>query len=132
MASESPQESFGCTQCWPPDAAAAWDARGSLVPYSTLIDDSHLMVMILTCPPCTQQFVSIFLEFVDWADSDDSQYWTVLPLTAAEVRDLAVRDEPSVIATLNRLAPNRRCLKRDWPKGEAIQVSWGTGVHIVT
>jgi hypothetical protein len=130
VAAEVPDGSFGCGQCWPPDAAAAWEARGSLTPRSSLIDDLHLGVTLVGCPTCNQQFVSVFLEFVDWADGDDPQYWTVLPLTEPEVAELAGLDRPSLIAKLNGTDRGRRCLQRDYPKGESVRLSWGTGIWI--
>jgi len=132
VAPEGPEGSFGCGQCWPPDATAAWEARAALTPRSSLIDDLHLGVTLLGCSTCNQQFVSVFLEFVDWADGDDPQYWTVLPLTEPEVAELAGLDRPSLIAKLNTADRSRRSLQRDYPKGGTVRLSWGTGIWIAS
>ncbi len=82
------REDFGCGRCCPPSADAAWEARRSLTHVVKLIDDLHFHVMILACPGCNQRFLSVFTEMVDWAEGDDSQYWTLLPITGAEAADL--------------------------------------------
>ena len=73
MVDDGPKWDFGCERCWPPIADAAWEARGGLTHVAELIDDSHFHVMILACPCCTQRFVSIFTETIDWEDGDDPQ-----------------------------------------------------------
>ncbi|MBM4090244.1 MAG: hypothetical protein FJ276_12605, partial [Planctomycetes bacterium] len=70
MTKQTDQERFGCQHCWPAKAEAAWDARRGLNKQADLIDESHFHVMILACPRCSQRFVSIFTEMVDWADGD--------------------------------------------------------------
>jgi hypothetical protein len=55
-------EDFGCASCWPPTAADAWEARSTLTHVAELIDESHFHVMILACPRCSQNFVSVFTE----------------------------------------------------------------------
>src|SRR5262245_19992797 len=84
------EENFGCDECWPQSAEAAWDARSRLQREAELIDESHFHVTILGCAQCRQRYVSIFAETVDWADGDDPQYWTLVPVTTSEV-DALVR-----------------------------------------
>jgi len=114
--------SFGCERCWPPSAEEAWAARSTLTQQREWIDESHFRVVLLACPRCSQRFVSVFTETVDWADGDDPQYWTVLPVTAAEVERL----EASAIteSALNALAPERRSLRRDHPKAANPRTYW--------
>jgi hypothetical protein len=118
---------FGCRACWPASADAAWAARSTLARTNELIDDSHLIVALLACPSCGQQFVSIFVEEIDWVDGDDPQRWMLLPVTDAEARDLARTGEASVESSVWRLAGGRRSLHRDSPKGGPIVVSWRPG-----
>lgn len=125
-----PVADFGCTDCWPSHADAAWEARSTLDRVAELIDDSHLHVTVLACSACTQRFLSMFQEDVDWVDGDDPQYWTVLPVTPAEAAELL---EPAAALTatrLNALGPGRRSLHRSRPKGDAERISWGTGVSV--
>jgi hypothetical protein len=121
---------FGCRSCWPASADEAWAARSGLARTRELIDDSHLIVALLACPSCGQQFVSIFAEEVDWVDGDDPQSWTLVPITDAEARELARTEEASVEAGVWRLASGRRSLRRDHPKGGPIVVSWRQGGSI--
>lgn len=122
---------FGCARCWPSSADEALEASKALVPGQELIDTSHLGVTIRTCPNCGQRFVAVFLEHVDWQDGDDSQYWTLLPITESESVDLLAMNETAAIARLNGLPLLRRCLQRDHSKGGPETVSWGSGVWIV-
>jgi hypothetical protein len=130
MGTDPADERFGCDACWPPSAAAAWESRGRLTDVASPVDDSHLLVSVLACPDCTQQFVYVFLEFVDWADGDDPQYCTLLPVTEAEAAELADGDRSAVVARVNALPQTRRCLQRDSPKGEAERTDWGRGIMI--
>ncbi len=117
MGDDGPEDDFGCERCWPSAADAAWGARGALTHEAELIDESHFHVMILTCSRCTQSFVSVFTEMVDWADGDDPQYWTLLPVTAAEAADVVQHGDLLTESKLDALGAGRRCLRSDHPKG---------------
>ena len=123
-------EKFGCERCWPPFAEAAEMARRAHTHEAELIDESHFHVMIRACAGCAQRFVSIFTEIIDWADGDDPQYWTLLPITQAEAADLIQRSGSLSETTLNALGANRRCLRHDRPKGESARSYWSTGVLV--
>jgi hypothetical protein len=124
------KQDFGCERCWPSAADAAWAARASLTHVQELIDESHFHVMILACPHCTQRFVSIFTEMIDWKDGDDPQYWTLLPITETEAVDLIQHQDSLTEPRLDGLGSDRRCLQRDRPKGEAERIYWGTGIFV--
>jgi len=126
----APMQTFGCDACWPADAHAAWGARARLSRVSALIDESHLIVTILACPRCAQRFVSVFTETIDWADGDDPQYWTLLPIAVDEAEDLVQRAASLNEASLNALGPERRSLRRDIPKGAPPRVFWGSGILV--
>jgi hypothetical protein len=123
-------ERHGCDQCWPPAADAAWDARTALKQVEHLVDDSHFGVSILVCLACRQQFVSVFLEEVDWVDGDDPQYWTMVPATEADVADLVRQRNELSEATFRSFAPTRQCLQRDCPKGTPCRAYWRTGIPV--
>ena len=79
---------FGCASCWPAGADAAWEARQSLGREAELTDEPHFHTMLLVCGACGQRFLSVLIETVDWANGDDPQHWSLLPLTAHEAAEL--------------------------------------------
>jgi len=121
---------FGCQQCWPESADAANAARSTLKREHDLIDESHFHVMTMKCPACSQVFVSVFTETVDFADGEDPQYWITLPLTAAEAEDLAKQGDGLTEAALNALGPGRKSLAHDFPKGGTPTSYWRTGMNV--
>ena len=122
-------ETFGCAACWPAAAEAAWEATG-LTHVGDVIDESHFHVTIVACPSCLQHFVSVFTETIDWDGGDDPQYWTLLPITAAESADLLERRDSVSERMLNALGPARRSLRLEHPKGSDRRIFWGTGLLI--
>jgi hypothetical protein len=124
------EEKFGCEWCWPPSADAAWEARSALVRTGELIDESHFHVMILDCRRCSQRFLSVFTEAIDWEAGDDPQYWTLLPLTKADASDVLNQPQPLTEPKLEALGPQRRCLRRAHPKGANPTTSWGSGIIV--
>ncbi len=131
MGNDRLKENLGCDRCWPPSADAAWEARRQLIRGNPLIDELHYGVWILTCSACSQHFISIFTEEIDWADGDDSQYWIVMPLTQQEAADIAGRGGSLTEEGLNSLASDRRSLRRDYPKGADVpRLFWASGVSI--
>jgi hypothetical protein len=121
---------FGCEHCWPCESDAAWEARSGHVHEADLIDESHFHVMIMACMKCTQRFLSVFTEVIDWADGEDPQYWTLLPLTSRESRDLIERQDSLTEAQLNSLGTGRRSLRRDHPKAAPSRAYWCTGIAV--
>lgn len=131
MTKELSPEEFGCERCWPDSADAAWIARGTFAPESTIVDESHFHVMILSCPHCSHRFLSVFTETIDWQDGEDPQYWTLLPLTIAEATALAQNDGPPLDeSVLNALGPGRKSLGHNCPKGKEPVSYWGIGLRI--
>lgn len=131
MGPEGAKDSYGCARCWPSDASEAWEARAGLTRAAELIDQSHFHVMILVCPDCAQNFVSVFTEQVDWEDGEDPQYWKLFPLTRAEAKHLTRRRRSVTGASLKGFGSDRRCLQTDFPKGVDEPYSvWTTGLFI--
>lgn len=116
---------FGCARCWPADADAAWEARDTLRRETELTDEPHFHVMLLACGACGQRFLSVFIETVDWANGEDPQHWSLLPLTAHEAAELRGGLSGSGLAALGR---HRRSLRRDHPAPGAARAFWATGV----
>lgn len=91
---------FGCVACCAEDAAVAQAHHRSpdgVRPERMIRDDSHFIVSVQRCGLCSQAFVSVFTEYIDWVASQDAQYRTVLPITDAEADDLVA----------GRLSPHR-------------------------
>ncbi len=123
-------EPRGCEHCWPEDAAKAGAALMSLTVVAELIDQSHFHVMVRACPHCSQPYLTVFAERVDWANSDDSQYWSRMPLTAEEAASLTSGRERATEAGIRAISPDRRALQHDYPSGEPARVYWTTGMAI--
>jgi hypothetical protein len=130
MADPTQSQHFGCKDCWPANADAAWTARNSLSHLEELIDESHFHVMILACPQCNQRFISVFTETIDWTGGDDPQYWTLLPITEPEADSLVQQRDSLSETKLNALGPGRRSLWRNHPKAVPARVLWGTGILV--
>ncbi|MEE1788328.1 hypothetical protein PUR71_36340 [Streptomyces sp. SP17BM10] len=93
-------------------------------------DDSHFIVSVQRCGLCSQAFVSVFTEYVDWVASRDAQYRTVLPVTDAEAADLMEgRLTPHRVGALGH---GRRHLQSDWPsEADDPSVYWSDGTFEV-
>ena len=85
--------------------------------------------MVLACPNCSQRFLSVFTETIDWVDGEDPQYWTTLPITPAESADLAKHSPPGEV-DINAIGHGRRCLQHDSPKGVSPRSCWGNGILV--
>jgi len=130
MGDDRAKQDFGCERCGPSSADAAWKARRALTTAHELIDKSHFYVAILACTRCTQRFVFVWTEMIDWQDGDDPQYSTLLPITEAEAVDLVEQRDSLTETKLNVLGRDRRCLRRDHPKGAVPRIFWGTGIFV--
>lgn len=124
------QETFGCDRCWPAAAQTAWEARGELAGDTELIVESHFHVAILACPSCSQRFVSVVTETIDWDAGEDPQYWTLLPVTPPEARQLIERRAPLTEETFDSIGTGRRSFRRDHPKAGPPRVHWGLGIQV--
>ena len=126
---EGHAEPFGCGRCWPADAEAAWQAMPELRIARRLIDESHFMVKLRTCERCGQGFVSVFTETIDWQDGEDPQLWSLMPVTPDE--SVGLQDAGrALVAVLHEVAPGRRSLCRDFPKGGPPRSFWSQGIVI--
>lgn len=93
-----------------------------------LVDESHFGVSISRCKQCTQHFVTLFCERVDWADGDDPQTWVAVPVSADEVQRFRAADiAADEYAILDIVSGDRRFLYHDMPKGAAEKLVWKTG-----
>ncbi len=130
---EITHDHFGCDHCWPVEAEAAWSARLGLV--RLLIDESHFRVLILNCELCTQRFISVFTERIDWKNGNDPQYWIRLPITNAESANLLQKrdsiSENEIEDEINALGKGRTSLRRDFPSdAKSPYTFWGSGIFV--
>jgi hypothetical protein len=92
-----------------------------------VVDESHFHVIILLCQQCSQRFVSVFAETIDWLDGEDPQFWTLLPITGDEAV-VVMQSYGNVETVLSTLGKNRRSLRHDFPKGEDAKNYWSFGI----
>ncbi|MFI8458607.1 hypothetical protein [Kitasatospora sp. NPDC085464] len=121
-----PMVEFGCVKCYGGDAQAVWRGQREGFEHETdVVDGSRFAVDVRRCRGCSQRFVWIFTESVDWMGGDDSRHVTVMPLTAAEATGLTVGTlRPLDLGALGR---DRRRLDHDWPTGGPASLHWNSG-----
>ena len=118
---------FGCERCFGADPEAAWKAVREFTELARLIDESHFIVRIVSCPQCDQRYVMVFTELIDWKDGDDPQYRSVLPLTARESEQLMAQGGKVDLRLIESLGTSRRHLRTSWPKGGTQGIFWAEG-----
>lgn len=87
--------------------------------------------MILVCPKCSQRFVSVFTEQIDWVEGEDPQSWTLLPITPPEAASLSQLGSALTEPGLHALGQGRRSLRCDYPKEAGPRCFWSTGIHVL-
>jgi hypothetical protein len=104
----------------PPTACALWTdpeprLSGPLSRNFELLQqfehESHWSRALLRCRECGQRYVYEFYEEIDWADGEDPQYRTWVPVDSDAEVDRLRQAGPGGLAGF------RPCLRRDWPKG---------------
>lgn len=128
---EIAHDRFGCDRCWPADAETAWSARSKLVRDTELIDESHFHILILSCKQCTQRFISVFTEMIDWKNGNDPQLWILLPITDSETASLIQNRDSISEDEIKALGKGRRSLLRDFPRdAKSPYTLWGSGIFV--
>jgi len=103
----------GCALWRNPEPLVTGVLEQSFERLERFVQDDHWSRSLLRCRECGQLYFFEFYEEVDWADGDDPQYCTWIPVETS--LRAAGRLE------LRRLAP-RLC--EDWPKGGEQRVYW--------
>ena len=119
----------GCDKCWSSEASKAWKAVTSIPIEEYLIDESHYIVSIRNCPSCSQRYLQVTTETVDWKDGEDPIFRTIIPIDDEERASLTANRPPKT-SVLEAIGPGRRSLKYAWQKGEEPSTYWGAGVHV--
>jgi hypothetical protein len=122
---------MGCGKCWSSEASEAWERVIGIPIEVRLIDESHYIVSIRACPSCSQRYLQVTTEEIDWEDGEDPIYRTIIPIDSAEQAMLAT-SQPLEVGVLERIGDGRQSLKHDWPKGQEPRSYWGAGVRIGT
>jgi hypothetical protein len=123
---------FGCEACYREgDAQAVWEHfRHGVDTVASVVSESHFIVRIVRCTDCSQAFIRIFTEFIDWSSGDDPQYVTIMPVTEPEAT--AFIDGSLSVLKAGELGSGRRHLASDWPSGQPRRVTWATGPFAVS
>jgi hypothetical protein len=125
-----PERQFGCERCYGTDAETSWKYfRSGCEHDGNLVEDSHFIVGLRRCRACSQRFVNVFTEFIDWHGGEDPQYVTIMPLTDAEAD--ALLDGSLDVHDVGGLGRDRRHLKSDWPSGAPARRHWSRGTFAV-
>ena len=120
---------YGCERCWSSEATEAWEAVTSIPIETYLIDESHYIVSIRACPSCSQHYLQVTTETVDWEDGEDPIYRTVIPINDGE-RARLTNSTPLGPDILEGVGLGRRSLQYEWPKDQEPRKYWGAGVHV--
>jgi len=120
---------YGCEKCWSSEASEAWRAVTSIPIQTYLIDESHYIVSIRVCPSCSQSYLQVTTETVDWKDSRDPIYRTIIPIDDAERTELT-SSKPLDAGVIEGVGVGRQSLKFGWLKNQEPSTYWGTGVRV--
>lgn len=120
---------FGCDKCWSSEASAAWGAVTSIPIETHLIDESHYIVSIRACPSCSQRYLQVTTETIDWEDGEDPIYRTIIPVDSAEITKLTI-SKPLDTSIIESIGVGRRSLRYAWPKGQDPSTYWSNGVQV--
>jgi len=115
--------------CQSVDAAEAAEGALAAPVIEELRAGSHFDISLRRCR-CGADWLAVFTELIDFGGGDDSQAWTLVPLTVAAASRLrAVRPvtEGDLVACLGQV----RHIMRVWPRGGTLGVSWAEGPLIV-
>lgn len=119
----------GCERCSGSDPALVWAERPfELV--SELVYESHFMVSVLECKLCTQKWLSIFTELIDWNDGDDDQSSWLMPLRPEEAAELISAGAQVSTTRITEIGSGRRSLYIARPTGQEQRISWSHGLFI--
>ena len=96
----------GCDKCWSSEASKAWKAVTSIPIEEYLIDESHYIVSIRNCPSCSQRYLQVTTETVDWKDGEDPIFRTIIPIDDEERASLTANSPPKT-SVLEAIGPGR-------------------------
>jgi hypothetical protein len=119
-------EKFGCAKCWSPDGHKAYKAVTSLPIEFHLIDKTIITVNILACPCCSQRFIHITEDIVNWRDGYDATFIKFMPINDKELAWLTSCSNLDV-RSIQNVGKDRPTLKCDWFIGIEPELHWNIG-----
>lgn len=119
----------GCHKCWAPEAVTAWNLIKDVPIEERLIDEPHFIVLIRSCPSCSQSYLQTTTEVVDCQDGEDPVARTAIPIDDEE-RARLLATQPLGEETIEGIGIGRQSLRYDWPKGKGPTLFWGIGVRV--
>jgi hypothetical protein len=120
---------YGCEKCWSSKAFEAWEAVKSIPIEARLIDESHYIVIVRACPSCSQRYLQVTTETVDWENGEDPIHRTIVPIDDGERANLTAGAPPDT-DIIEGVGMGRQSLEYDWPKDRKPDVYWSTGVYV--
>lgn len=120
---------YGCEKCWPTEAGEAWEALTNIPIEARLVEESHYIVSIRACPSCSQRYLQVTTETIDWDDGEDPIYRTVIPIDDKERAKLTA-SAPLDTDLIESIGVGRQSLKYDWPKNQKPSIYWGIGIVV--
>ncbi|HEY0763293.1 MAG TPA: hypothetical protein VGD61_13065 [Pyrinomonadaceae bacterium] len=120
---------YGCKKCWSSEASEAWKAVTSIPIQAYLIDESHYIVSIRACPSCSQHYLQVTSETVDWKDGEDPIYRTIMPIDDAERTELTASKYVDA-NVIEGVGVGRQSLRFDCPKNQEPSTYWVTGIRV--
>ena len=120
---------YGCEKCWSSESSEAWRAVTSIPIQAYLIDESHYIVSVRVCTSCSQHYLHVTTETVDWKDGEDPINRTIIPIDDAEHTELTSRERVDA-DVIEGVGVGRQSLRFDCPKNQEPSTYWGTGVRV--
>lgn len=120
---------YGCEMCWGDDAGEVWGRVIRNTHHELLIDETHFIVSILTCPVCSQAYLKVMTERVDWYGGMDPSHRIVIPIESAE-KDRLTAADPLTNEMIESIGYGRRSLHQNTPTRAKPNIVWGTGVVV--
>jgi hypothetical protein len=115
--------------CWGEDAGEAWERVIRNTRHALLIDEAHFVVSILTCPTCSQAFLKVMTERVDWYGGMDPSHRIVIPIESSE-KDRLIAADPLTNDVIENIGRGRRSLHQVSPAPAERSIGWGTGIFV--
>jgi hypothetical protein len=81
------------------------------------------------CPSCSQHYLQVTTETVDWENGEDPIYRTIIPIDDAERTELTSNKHLDA-NVIESVGVGRQSLKFGWPKNQEPSTYWDTGVRV--
>src|SRR4026209_1445815 len=120
---------YGCEECRSSQASEAWRAFTSIPIQAYQIDESHYIVSIRVCPSCSQHYLQVTTETVDWKDGEGPIHRTIIPIDDAGYTELTSSKRLDA-NFIEGVGVGRQSLSFSWPTNQEPSTYWGTGIRV--